>query len=513
MFDHPLMVPPPNPNDHPSVSPWLDEQIWGHRIWDSQSPWLLFLEFLTVAESCHREKRLLDTSGAPYPLNFKPYKRMYLRNILFNNELIFQIDDRYPDSETAWSKWLEWINDKAQGVPKRDFSYLKARFESFHDFALLIGMLRGSAVESERNKRWTSRFVFPFGPNAIYEDLNISGSGGLSREYINFGRTGELLYLMLARATGRESLKSHLADFLDGNNHWNTLIGLLQPGPDDDQSLRGKSFLPYQEHRLFDALAQDWLKIFQLRLPGFDPVQHLVTLSSFYVLLYQLNIAAEWTQENKPHMICEVVAPRKTLVRELSFSNYQSNNTLPERAISAAIHTIEASQQWQEALRESDDFIKCRSLLTKLIRWGDDYTGASTPEALLAGLRSDALKRHRQHVANVHRAYGRSIGLVSRRGTTKMRYAPNDSLLKTLLLANVDVRMELSEFLEQLYHRYGLIFGEREAEQVLTKEDIDKKAFQSNAHRLEQRLSSMGMLRRLSDSCAYVENPYSGRSK
>ena len=68
--------------------------------------------------------------------------------------------------------------------------------------------------------------------------------------------------------------------------------------------------------------------------------------------------------------------------------------------------------------------------------------------------------------------------------------------------------MELSEFLERLFTRYGLVFGEREAEQVLSKEDFDKKSFQANARRLEQRLSSLGMLRRLSDSCAYVENPY-----
>ena len=37
--------------------------------------------------------------------------------------------------------------------------------------------------------------------------------------------------------------------------------------------------------------------------------------------------------------------------------------------------------------------------------------------------------------------------------------------------------------------------------------DFEKKAFQTNSHRLEQRLASLGMLRRLSDACAYVQNP------
>ena len=44
-----VLLPPPldlHPNREHSIKPWLDEQIWGHRLWDSQSPWLIFLEFL-----------------------------------------------------------------------------------------------------------------------------------------------------------------------------------------------------------------------------------------------------------------------------------------------------------------------------------------------------------------------------------------------------------------------------------------------------------------------------------
>src|SRR2546422_5805962 len=40
---------------------------------------------------------------------------------------------------------------------------------------------------------------------------------------------------------------------------------------------------------------------------------------------------------------------------------------------------------------------------------------------------------HQQHTAQLHRGYGREIGLVSRRGTTRYRYAPTDQLMKTLL--------------------------------------------------------------------------------
>src|SRR5688500_2819698 len=52
------------------------------------------------------------------------------------------------------------------------------------------------------------------------------------------------------------------------------------------------------------------------------------------------------------------------------------------------------------------------------------------------------------------------------------------------------------------------MFGDREAEQGLGREQLDKKAFQANARRLEQRLARLGVLKRLSDACGYVQNPF-----
>ena len=52
------------------------------------------------------------------------------------------------------------------------------------------------------------------------------------------------------------------------------------------------------------------------------------------------------------------------------------------------------------------------------------------------------------------------------------------------------------------------MIGDRQAKVLLEEGDADQEAFSENANRLEQRLSSMGLLKRLSDACAYVENPY-----
>jgi hypothetical protein len=509
MVDPARLLPPPHREDHRDNKMWVDEQIWGHRLWDSESPWLLFLEFLTVAEACHREGRLLDEHGSHYPLLFRPYQRLHLRNILFNNEGLFQVAERHSDSGTAWSHWLAWMADHAKGVSSRDFSYLKGRFHSFQQFVSLVGMLRGSAVESQANKRWSSRFVFPFGPAGIYEDLNVTPGGSASREYINFGRTGELLYLMLCRSATAPGLMPRLAALLSGENPWNRLLKLLQPDGHEDQETRKNSYLPYRSHPVFDRLAGDWDRILTLGLPGFDAFPHLVTLGALHILLYQLLVATEWTGGSL-YFICEVVAPKKTLVRELSALNYQENTLLPQRAVDAYLSRIPASPEWQKALTQPGGFALCKQILEDRVRWprdAEDYEGCSDPESLFTELRREAVVRHRQHVANVHRNYGRDVGLVSKRGTNRLRYAPTDSLLKALVLANVSHRAEYKDFLAGLFTRYGLVFGEREAEQVLGKEDFDKKAFQANAARLEQRLASLGMLRRLSDACAYVQNP------
>ncbi|CAM5198664.1 hypothetical protein UACE39S_02881 [Ureibacillus acetophenoni] len=69
-------------------------------------------------------------------------------------------------------------------------------------------------------------------------------------------------------------------------------------------------------------------------------------------------------------------------------------------------------------------------------------------------------------------------------------------------------RLEFQEFLNILNMKYGFIIGDKEAVEVTSSGQADLEAFSDNAIRLEQRLSSMGLLRRLSNAVAYVENPF-----
>ena len=74
-----------------------------------------------------------------------------------------------------------------------------------------------------------------------------------------------------------------------------------------------------------------------------------------------------------------------------------------------------------------------------------------------------AHRRHDGHLANVHARYAHEIGLASRRGTRRVRYAPNDQILRSLVFANVERRMEFQQFLAVLHQRYGFVIGHRQA--------------------------------------------------
>jgi hypothetical protein len=494
---------------------WLEEKYWGHRLWDAQSPWLTFLEFLCVGASAYRAGHLFDFDRSQYPSEYYAFGRVHLRNILFNNEQqIGRIADSHGDSATAWSKWLAWIDGNARGLDasQRNFGYLRERFESFHDFATLVKALRSCVVESESNKRWSSRFIFPFGPAAVFEDLSIKDEMP-ARDYVNFGRSGELLYHMLARSKLRKELSAALPPrVLDGNNKWNMLVERLQPANTDNGTRRGvAAFLPYDAHPIFDLIAEDWLQLLSLRLPGFDVIPYLVTAGTFGLLLYQLHTSAMIAGGNpKPSMICEIVAPKKGLVRELSIESFEDNSFLSIEALEKLISGAETHSAWNLQGSPAELLNSRRNVLEELFRWSDEKQ-VNDPDDLLKQFRFEAKERHRRHFGQVHRSFGRGAGLVSKRGTNRLRYAPTDHFLRYIVFASVSKRVEFSELLAHLYERYGLVFGEREAEQA-SEQGIDKKPFQQNALRLEQRLSSLGLLKRLSDACAYVENPYAVQS-
>ncbi|MDQ8203344.1 hypothetical protein [Pelagicoccus sp. SDUM812003] len=407
-------------------------------------------------------------------------------------------------------KWKVWQKEAAKfkEIGSPNMEYLKEHYESFDDFAEIVDLLRQTSLELASNKRWTSKFVFPYGEDSLYEDLDQKAKTN-DRRF--FGRTGELLYLMLSRSQKKAELLQLLSNhLLLKKNPWNRIARTLQPEEvEESVEPRRGCYLPYRRNDSFDHLAEDWISILKLGMPDYDALPYLVTLSGLHLFLYKLKISKLVIGSADPLRItCEIVAPKKSLVREISNLDYQQNNLISTAAVTAYIEQLEESEEWQLACKSHDPFLECKNLLIDRLKWGEKYEGAADPSSLIRQLKSGASKRHKQHVANIHRVFGREIGLISKRGTNRLRYAPNDDLLKTLVFSNVESRTELSEFLNRIWERYSFLISDKEADKVLSDEEFDKKAFQANARRLEQRLTGLGLVKRLSDGCAYVINPF-----
>jgi hypothetical protein len=505
-----ILARPTSFDDRTGPDFWIDEAIWGHRLYDEQTPWLTFLEFMTVLLAEHRAGRALR-EDALNSLSYRPQLQLRLRNLVFNNPHIMTVlaEDRADDA--AWSIWLTKMAESAGGIEERDFSYLRERFETFQDFAAVISFLQGSAIEGSSNKRWSSKFVFPFGPNALYEDANVNPRGGVSNDRRFFARTGELLYLMLCRSRDADALRGLLISrFLENPAPYDRMAAALQGEPHFSKVERAGAYLPCSSHSLFDRLAEDWLAILQLPIPAYDAIPHLVTMTGLNLILYQLERAREVLENEPVQLVCEIVSPKKSVVRDLSADSYQRNNGLPQQAVERFVRRVGETEEWATALRSDEPVLLAADILKKNFGWPDteEEEAATDPQALINQLADKGISRHKQHIGKIHMSWARAIGLSSRRSSRRVRYAPTDRLLKTLVACCVEKRLEFRDFLALLHDRYGIVIGDAHARTFIESGDADQEDFSDNARRLEERLASLGLLKRLSDSCAYVENPF-----
>lgn len=509
---------------------WVDEAIWGHRLYDEQTPWMTFLEFLGILQSELEDGRPFKEES-PNRLKYRPCSRLYLRNILFNNPHLEAVLEQFPsDEETQWQEWFQKMRETKGGLDAPDYTYLRKRFSSFKGFAALVQFLQSSAIEGDSNKRWTSKFVFPYGPHCLYEDLDAKGATN-DRRF--FGRTGELLYLMLCRSGLGEEILRELQELslvaaegqrLSQNAKWDQIVTALQPEKDLNKARDSKSppYLPYESLADYRLLAEDWLNLFRCQMPGYDVLPHLVNITALRLTSYLIGRAQyELGQVERPTFVIEIVSPSRTGVRELSANSYLTNNLSPKQAVRAYISRITEHSQWRQivsSLNSSDPVQEATELFFAHFRWPDlsvkkdkeELQGISRPERLLERLLEKAEVRHDGHLAKCHRAWTREIGFSSSRGSRRTRYAPTDALLKTLVFATVERREEFQEFLQKLYDKYGFIIGHVQARSFTSSGEVDEKDFTDNAARLEERLASMGLLKRLSDACAYVVNPLRG---
>lgn len=491
----------------------VDEHIWGHRLYDEQLPHLAVLEFLGVLGS-NTENPL--RAKVEDTVRYKPQRQIRLRGLLFNNPYVEAVREKNIPDEDKWTEWNARFAEDAILLGDGDMGYLRKVFASFDDFAKAIELLRSSAFEARSNKRWSSKFVFPFGPDALYEDLRIDADGGASNDRRFFARTGELLYQMLSRAENGAKLGDLLvARLFDRSSPMNRLAKALQFEPQHAGDARAVGYLPHATHPRFDRMCDDWLAILSRDMPVYDALEHLITSAGLNLLLYFLECAKTQSGDAEPvEIICEIVSRERTKVRMLSGESYQTNQAQSLRAVRAAVEGVKLTEEWAAAMASDDPNGECAAILRAWFQWppadgGDDADSInSTGDELVRTLVEKVESRHEQHIGKIHAAWSRAIGLSSRRLSRRTRYAPNDRLLKTLVITMVDDRMQFEEFLRAARIRYGLVIGDAEGERLVKAKLVDQEALSENRSNLETRLVGLGLVRRLSDSCSFVENPF-----
>jgi hypothetical protein len=498
-----------------SVDFCVDENIWGHRLYDEQLPHLTVLEFLGVLGS-NLDKPLRPHEGAGGAVKFQPQRQVRLRGLLFNNPYVESIAESAHSDEEKWQRWSEKFVQGNTGNGDDDMSYLRQSFSSFDDFAKAIELLRSSSFESRSNKRWSSKFVFPFGPDAIYEDLQIDQRGKMSNDRRFFARTGELLYLMLTRAQRGAQLGDILSKRLfDRKAPMNRLAHALQGEPQIAEDPRPSGYLPEVSNPRFDQICDDWLAVLETDMPIYDALEHLIAITGLNMLLYFLERSKKISGDDDPvEIICEIVSKERTKVRALSGDSYQLNQGLPAKAVRSYVEKIRLESEWDNAAKREFPDAERVKLMRERFQWPptdvgdeDDFSGKS-PEDLVEYLVKLALARHEQHVGKIHASWSRAIGLSSRRLSRRTRYAPNDRLLKSLVVTIVKDRMPFDEFLTEAKRRYGLVIGDAEGSRLVDSKLVDQDELSENRANLEARLVGLGLVRMLSDSCSFVENPF-----
>lgn len=500
-----------------SVDFCVDENIWGHRLYDEQLPHLTVLEFLGVLGS-NLDTPLRPHDGLNGMVQFKPQRQMRLRGLLFNNPYVESIAASRLSDDDKWRQWLDKFGQGStgNGDGPSDLAYLRESFACFDDFAKTIELMRSSSFESRSNKRWSSKFVFPFGPDALYEDLQIDARGNMSNDRRFFARTGELLYLMLTRAKRGAELGDILAKRLfDRSAPMNRLARALQGSPQLPEEPRVSGYLPEVSNPRFDQICEDWIAILSRDIPIYDALEHLIAITGLNMLLYFLERAKHISGDDEPvEFICEIVSKDGRKVRALSGDSYLANQGFPEKAIRAHVESIRSQQAWIDAgLTEFPDAERVK-ILRETFQWppSDDKDeegyASRNPEELVSKLVELALPRHGQHVGKIHAAWSRAIGLSSRRLSRRYRYAPNDRLLKSIVIAIVGDRMQFDEFLVEAKRRYGLVIGDAEGIHLVEAKYIDQAELSENRDNLEARFVGLSLVRRLSDSCSFVENPF-----
>ncbi|KUL96503.1 hypothetical protein DK26_06870 [Bosea sp. WAO] len=503
----PGSMPLPEQLEIRNIEIWIEQQVWGHRLIADQTPWFLLLEALGVMASRASDRnhdRIFPgkpVDGKHEDFSYSMATRSALRMLLFKDRYIDEIADSQAVSDS--SMWTRWFDLVPGGEEK--FGYLRDRFTRFSSFRNAVALLRGAEIESERKRRPNSRHLAPRGPDMLAADFGEQANGGVNKDRRFFARGGELLYLMLNRSNLKDALEEAVRDrLLTPGSRWNALARILQPDSPQPVATFENGYLPLGYHRVYDVLAEDWLALLSLRgLPDDNLPEPLMRISGLAIINYMTLRSAEILGVPPTEFPVDMVSLDTLSVQKISKDCFRRHRDQSRLAISKIVDDFSKSPEFAEASGQANPFRAVKELVSSRFNYElDDTPLAKIP----AELKEQAISNHDQHLGRVVGFYAEQIGFaVARRGNGRW-YAASDGLIEALVLANVKHPMEFETFLETLWTRYRMVVGS----EVGCREfqTVNYAHLKANQRLLEDRLRVLGLLKRLSDDCAFVTNPF-----
>ena len=506
---------------------WVQEALYGHRFTDEQKPFMLVLEALSICRGRWKAGQEMfpgqPADGGHELLPSYVIEKKALRFLLFWRSL----DRRCTDAGASPAERLDaMISTLEEDFPRRSdkgtFAYLRGRVRDDPDALMqAIEIVRGSEINPESKKRPQSRFLNPQGPSLHLTELNNAMSSS-DRRF--FARGGELVYLMLNRSAHRDRLAEAITErLLEVDDPIDTLARQLSPEAPDERTADARlGYLPAPWMKAYDRLAEDWLAILDLRsLPRAQLLDPLARVTALNLVRYFAEVGEERFSLRAKAIPLDMSDGGLADIRDLGkIMLVQHREAIRDATRRYIDEQIAGSGTWRAFVGDTqhpDRTVlsgKARDAIKEAldIEFDTDAGDVRGPAAWRDHAITVSSDRKRGDPASVVKPLAEAAGFASARQRIGSWFSASDAFLEALVHACVAAPMTLEAFAATLHGRYGLVIGPTEAVAHLGGMSINEASFRRNLLHLEERLAGLGLLKRLSDDCAFVTNPFAEKA-
>jgi hypothetical protein len=533
--------------------------IWGHRLRTGQHWMEYMLEFLSVLSGFDYQlgQGLAEREGETgYKQKYRVPKRLGLRRFVF-----YDGREKTPDArdqratEEIRRRLRANLPDDAQSADEL-LGQLRSLLRSF------------SAIEDDRS--WYAKSLFPVHEEFLLWEASRKGSS--LRRYAGdpamlppaaldegvqflvrnfFARGGELYYLIISAGTEnhperRARIAERLESLLCRRNLAlgklaeivNTAWAELSAG----EAARIETHLgwiPDPDCPLYQLIAEDLEQFLDNRLDSLECLELLAHLISFHIVCYiyhrahpagdaEGHASGSCGEACRPDLLVDLLGDEDggvlrersaTLLRlQNAWQHERARDLVHSRVRTWAAHAPDDSRLLETLEHEAQSYFRVGgtramgNFRAALRDMQASYEAAPSREATVHEFAERMFRTldpdFRDNFLAVHSKLGKAIGLIAPRKGPRARFVLGDTLLKTLVAANLrpDETLGFGAFLERLYLRYGIVVGPGEAHRsgLMERLRINEEYYSRNRTALLARMQRAGLLTQYSDATALV---------